>query len=151
GRSVNENARTRFRADNIIDDSAERKQLIQVVEFAEAVDVTGEIATGHSALRDGHSDGFGDGGFLVRDFRTIGETRDHAGILIPLAGEGFLSERCAVRILKAFDVSANDGRDSHSADEAVEIHDDARLIAIGAAEDDASFVGPALENWTECG
>ena len=80
------------------------------------------------------------------DLGTVGETRHHRGILLPPLRKSLLSGRVAIRVLKPLDV-ADDARDqTEPLDPAVEIHLDARLIAVAGGKNDAVLLGIDLQD-----
>ena len=62
-----------------------------------------------------------------------------------LFGKRFLCLGRAVGILEPFDVAGKNRREPDALNESVEIHDDARLIAVGVRDDDSGAIGVHLE------
>ena len=99
-----------------------------------------------AALRRLHPGRVGDDRLLERDLRAVREARDHVDVHAPAGGEPVLRRGVARPVLEALDVAAHERPQPDALDEPVQVHLDARLVAIAGAEHDAGRVGLRLED-----
>ena len=86
---------------------------------------------------------------LEADLGAVGERGDEVGVLPPALGEALLGRRVAVGVLQALDVAEQHRAHPQPLDEAVEVADHARLVAVDVGEDDPGLVGLVLEERPE--
>ncbi len=130
----NEDLRQR-RADDIVDDTAERPELVDVVQLADAHHVALVLEPPrHPPRLDDKSGCIGGNRLLEADFRAVGEARDHRGVLSPLLGEALLRRGISIRILQSFDVADHTRRQAQALHPSVQIDLHARFVAVAGGK-----------------
>ena len=92
-----------------------------------------------------HPGGVGDQGLFEADLGPVGETGHHVGVLTPVLGEPALGGRRPVLVLQTLDVARDQRTEADAANEADQVHLDARLITVAASEDHAGRLGAEAE------
>src|SRR3972149_6644501 len=124
--SEHEDSRTRLRADNVLHDPIAFREILDRIELDGFLDGSAGryLWTVHAPFRDLHARRIRNDGLLEGDFCPVCKGRNHVWFLAPLSGESLLGRRIPIRIVKAFDVPAQDGLDSDPLPESGTIHDD---------------------------
>ena len=107
------------------------------------------LRAGHPALADAEPRRVGGARHLGGDLGAVGEARDVLRSLEHVGGEAGLRLGRAAVVHERLDVAEHDRREAHHLGLAGEVHDHARLIAVGIGEHDAGGVGPDLQDRSE--
>ncbi len=140
------------RADDVVDDTAERPDLVDVVEASDRHHVVAVLEPSrHPALLHREAGRVRDDRLLERDLRAVGERRHHGRVLAPRLGEVLLRGGVAVGILQALDVADHPRLEPEPLDPPIEVQLHTRLVAVARREDDAVPVGVDVEDRADRG
>src|SRR5208337_80028 len=136
GQAVNLRQRS---ADDVIYNTAQPPDLIDVVELADLHDIVFVLLpSGHSPRADDKTGGIGDNSFLKADLGAVRKAGDHRWVLAPLVGKAFLRAGIAVRILESLDVADDSRREPQPFHPSVQVDLQPRLVSIARRKDDAA-------------